>query len=132
MSNQNKAVIGAIEWRDLTVENADQVKDFYTKVIGWQTEAVSMGDYDDFNINLPKSGHKSDGDTIAGVCHARGGNANLPAQWLMYVRVADVQTSVAQTLALGGNIINGPKTMGKDQFCVIQDPAGAVIGLVSS
>jgi len=118
MSNQNKAVIGAIEWRDLTVENADQVKDFYTKVIGWQTEAVSMGDYDDFNIYLPKSGHESDGDTIAGVCHARGGNANLPAQWLMYVRVADVQTS--------------PKTMGKDQFCVIQDPAGAVIGLVSS
>jgi len=25
----------------------------------------------------------------------------------------------------------GPKGMGDDEFCVVQDPAGAVIGLIS-
>ena len=47
MSDPN---IGAIEWRDLTIDNAEQVKDFYRDVVGWKTEPVSMGDYDDFNM----------------------------------------------------------------------------------
>lgn len=132
MSDSNKTVIGNIEWRDLTVENASQVKDFYADVVGWQTEAVSMGDYDDFNVNLPNSGNTSDGETIAGICHARGGNANIPPQWLMYVRVASVHKSAEQAVLLGGKVIDGPKAMGKENFCVIQDPAGAVLGLVSS
>ena len=45
--------LGKIEWLDLTVDNATRVKDFYAKVVGWSTEDVSMGSYDDFNMNLP-------------------------------------------------------------------------------
>lgn len=86
-----------------------------------------MGEYDDFNINLPKIG-----DTIAGVCHARGSNNNLPAQWLMYVRVKDVTVSAKKCQNLGGTVLDGPREMGSDQFCVIQDPEGAVLALVSS
>jgi len=28
-------------------------------------------------------------DPVAGICHARGANANLPAQWLIYVAVQE-------------------------------------------
>ena len=31
---ESKAKIGAIEWRDLTVNNAEQVRDFYCAVVG--------------------------------------------------------------------------------------------------
>lgn len=125
-TSENKKNIGAIEWCDLTVNDADTIQNFYCDVVGWKSGAVSMGDYNDFNINLPESG-----ETIAGVCHARGSNANLPAQWLMYVRVEDVDASADKCRALGGKILDGPRNMGKMRFCVIQDPEGAVLALVS-
>ena len=118
--------VGRIEWVDLTVGDAERVKNFYANVIGWKTEDVDMGSYSDFNMNLPDSG-----DTIAGICHARGSDANLPAQWLMYVRVANVEDSAEQCTKRGGKVLDGPRRMGGSNFCVIEDPSGAVMALVS-
>ena len=118
--------LGKIEWLDLTVDNATRVKDFYAKVVGWSTEDVSMGSYDDFNMNLPGTN-----TTVAGVCHARGSNANLPAQWLVYVRVANVAESATACEARGGKVIEGPRRMGSSNFVVIEDPAGAAMALIS-
>lgn len=121
-----KPEIGAIEWRDLTVDNADQVSDFYQNVVGWKKQGAAMGDYEDFNMNLPESG-----DTVAGVCHARGFNEGLPAQWLIYVRVASIAQSMQQCEANGGKVVFGPKSMGSNEFCVIEDPAGASMALIA-
>lgn len=121
-----KPQIGAVEWTDLTVVDAEYVKDFYCDVVGWASTDVSMGQYNDFNINLPDSN-----TTIAGICHARGTNSNLPPQWLVYVRVEDVTKSSEKCIELGGEVIDGPKKMGNGLFCVIKDPAGAVLALVS-
>lgn len=38
---------GQILWHDLTVDNAEQVSDFYQGVLGWEKEGLSMGDYED-------------------------------------------------------------------------------------
>lgn len=73
MTVQVDKQVGAIEWRDLTVTDAVGRTDFYSHVVGWQTQTVSMGDYDDFNMNPPDTG-----ETIAGVCHARGCNEGIP------------------------------------------------------
>jgi predicted enzyme related to lactoylglutathione lyase len=124
--NEEKTKIGKIEWCDLTVENAEEVRDFYSSVVGWKSTNVSMGEYDDYCVNQP-----DDGETVAGVCHARGGNKDMPAQWMMYVRVSDVAKSAEQCKAMGGKVLVGPKPMGTSEFCVIQDPAGAVLGLIS-
>lgn len=124
--SKSSSKIGTIEWCDLTVNNAPQIKDFYSDVVGWQSTPESMGDYEDFSITLPESS-----DTVAGICHARGSNSNLPAQWLMYVRVENVKTSAEKCIALGGEILDGPRVMCGNQFCVIKDPAGAVLALVS-
>lgn len=118
--------IGRIEWLDLTVPDAERIKNFYCKVVGWNSADVDMGSYSDFNINLPESG-----ETVAGVCHARGSNASLPAQWLVYVRVADVKESAVECEKRGGKVLDGPRRMGGSDFCVIEDPAGAVMALLS-
>lgn len=118
--------IGTIEWCDLTVTDAEAIKDFYCNLVGWKASAVSMGEYNDFNINTPETAN-----TVAGICHARGTNSQLPSQWLMYVRVKDVPSSALKCEALGGTVLDGPKTMGSSQFCVIQDPQGAVLALIS-
>src|SRR5262249_25175990 len=86
MSGQKKANIGSITWTDLTVENAEQIRDFYSAVVGRTTSGVDMGGYNDFNMNDLETGNP-----IAGVCHARGGNADLPPVWLIYVNVEDIE-----------------------------------------
>lgn len=125
MSDTNKQEIGRITWFDLTVKNADSVKDFYSKIVGWTFAPVDMGGYNDYNMNSP-----ADGKTVAGICHARGVNAGLPPQWLLYITVEDIDKSAATCVELGGKIIDGPKGMGSyGRTCVIQDPAGAAAAL---
>ena len=123
LANSN---IGRIEWVDLTVGDAVRNKNFYCKVIGWKSTDVEMGTYSDFNLKLPGTGK-----TIAGICHARGMNTRMPAQWLMYVRVADVAASAAEAERQKGKVLDGPRRMGGSNFCVIQDPDGAVMALIS-
>ncbi len=117
--------IGAIMWTDLTVENAEQIKSFYSQVVGWTASGVEMGGYDDFNLNDPRSGNP-----VAGVCHARGANAELPPVWLIYINVEDLDRSVARVIELGGQVISGPRGIaGQGRYCVIRDPAGAAAAL---
>ena len=126
MSNSKKPTVGSITWSDLTIKDAKAVRDFYSEVVGWKSSPVDMGGYDDFNMNLPGGG-----ETVAGICHARGPNAKLPPQWLIYITVADVDESAKQCVELGGKIIDGPRSMGEYRFCVIEDPAGAVAALIN-
>jgi uncharacterized protein len=124
MDKQKKS-FGRIEWVDLTVPAADNIRDFYHQVVGWGHANVSMGDYNDYTMTIPDSG-----EPAAGVCHARGMNSGLPAQWLIYVTVPDLDKSIERCLTLGGRIVHGPINMGDtSRFCVIQDPAGAVMAL---
>jgi predicted enzyme related to lactoylglutathione lyase len=123
---ENKNQAGKIVWHDLTVTNTEQIRDFYSKVIGWKATEHDMGEYNDYDIRLPESD-----DVVAGICHARGTNANLPPQWLIYVTVEDVNKSTELCKENGGIVVDGPRKMGEYNFCVIQDPAGAVIALIS-
>jgi uncharacterized protein len=125
MAENSKPEVGTITWFDLTVPNAEKVRDFYTNVVGWKPENVEMGGYNDFTMMTPETGNP-----IAGVCHARGGNAEIPPQWMMYITVENVDESANQVGQLGGKILVGPKDMsGYGRYCIIQDPAGAVCGL---
>lgn len=116
---------GKIFWQDLTVEDAEQVRDFYSAVVGWTFEKVNQGEYDDYNMMNP-----GDKEVVAGICHQRGVNKDIPSQWLNYVMVENMDESVALCLGHGGKIIDGPKNMGKAKFAIIQDPAGAYMALM--
>ena len=124
MTTPEQPRIGSIVWQDLTVSNVPEVRDFYCQVVGWTYTDHDMEDYNDFNINLPGTA-----ETVAGICHARGTNANIPPQWLVYISVADVAESARRCEELGGKVIDGPRSMGGATFCVIQDPAGAIAAL---
>ncbi|MBI4892312.1 MAG: VOC family protein [Acidobacteria bacterium] len=118
MSEEQKP--GSIGWTDLTVPNADALRDFYSAVAGWQAEALDMGGYSDYVMKAP------DGTPVAGICHARGSNANLPPRWLVYIVVEDLDSSLAQCQQLGGKIIAGPKGESPNpRYAIIEDPSGA-------
>ncbi|HSJ09294.1 MAG TPA: VOC family protein, partial [Longimicrobiales bacterium] len=93
-----KKAPGTIGWHDLTVDNADQLRDFYADVLGWTADPLDMGGYSDYVMKT------ADGEGVAGVCHARGANANIPPQWLVYFMVTDIDASVAACEARGGSL----------------------------
>ena len=126
MSEPNNPEVGTITWTDLTVENAEEIRDFYSEVVGWKSIPENMGDYNDFNMNTPISGKR-----VAGICHARGMNADIPPQWLVYITVEDVKKSIARCIELGGKVIVAVKDLGSyGHYCVIQDPSGAAAALI--
>lgn len=66
----------------------------------------------------------ADGEVAAGVCHARGGNADLPLVWLPYFAVASADDAIARAQAGGGRVVAGPKGYDAYRYVVIEDPAG--------
>jgi len=125
MADTPTAVAGSIGWADLTVPDADGIRDFYAAVTGWVPQALSMGDYADYVMTAP-----SNAAPVAGVCHARGTNAGLPPVWLVYISVADLDASLAACTERGGVVVTGPKNAGGgSRYAVIRDPAGAVAAL---
>jgi len=119
-----KPEVGTIVWRDITVADAEGLREFYRAVVGWEVKPVEMDGYSDFSMVAPASG-----EDMAGICHARGTNADLPPQWLIYIVVADAEQSAKTCVEKGGEIIVGPRTMGAGRLCVIRDPQGAVCAL---
>jgi uncharacterized protein len=116
--------IGSIGWIDLTVDDAEALRDFYSHVVGWKPAPVDMAGYCDFTMIEP--------DTLepaAGICHARGPNAGLPPHWLIYIVVEDVDHSAALCVEHGGRIVSEPRLVAGARVCVISDPAGAVCAL---
>lgn len=116
--------VGKIGWIDMTVENANDIKDFYATVVGLKPDDVSMGDYSDYNMTMPATG-----EPVAGVCHARGSNADLPPGWLIYFVVADVEASASACAENGGSIVVPVRDLSGAKFCVIKDPNGAAAAL---
>lgn len=120
--------IGSIISADITTDRADELKAFYSEVIGWQTEEMPMsdesGEYADYVIK------DKDGNPVGGVCHKRGSNSDLPSHWILYVQVEDIKASLDRCVELGGKILKEQK--GEDgtyYYVLIEDPSGAVLAL---
>lgn len=117
--------VGQIGWFDLTAPDAESLRAFYQKVVGWTADPLEMdGGYSDYCMKPP-----GEDAPVAGICHARGNNAALPAQWLLYITVADLAQSLRDCVAASGEVIAPVRDAGAGKFAVIRDPAGAVCAL---
>lgn len=118
---------GSIVHVDLTTQNADLVRDFYSKVAGWTSVDLAMDGYEDYIMM------RNEEFPVAGICHAKGPNAKLPPRWLVYILVPDLDVSMAAVERQGGEIVSGPTFAGEEgqKFCVIRDIAGAYCALYS-
>ncbi len=125
----NSGVVGQISWLDLTVSDASATRDFYREVVGWSVQDVEMEDaggrYSDYAMCA------SDGEAVAGVCHARGVNQGLPPVWLICLPVGDLVQSLAQVGKNGGEVLEARKgSDGGLAYAAIRDPVGAYLALI--
>ena len=118
--------IGEASWHELMTTDADAAMKFYKEVFGWQpSEAMDMGPemgkYQMFN--RPHG-------MIGGMMNKPKELANIPPNWGIYFRVADINAAADRIKANGGKILNGPMEVpGGDMIVNAMDPQGGAFSL---
>lgn len=114
---------GRILWHDLQTPDPDKATDFYGKVLGWTYETSGQGDHAYHHIH--------DGQSQTGGIMKLDSSHDVPAHWLAYVGVTDLEASVEQVTQLGGKLVVGPMPIpGTGRFAIVQDPFGATFALL--
>jgi len=138
--------LGEMAWMDLSVPDACVVSDFYQTVLGWSIEPVEMtlsnGKYNDFVMTSAAEPSLNETDDkqkenvpsptqglVTGICHAKGENKDMPAVWLPYFLVKDLDESIVKMMANAGTLATKIKNIGNDRYVVIKDPAGAMAAI---
>lgn len=117
---------GAVGWCDMLTDDVEKARNFYTSVVGWETEVmdVGKGPYTVFKAGgLPAAGMMTKPPEAAAM--------GAPNGWTSYVTVDDVDACTAKVANAGGAVLNGPvdiPTVGR--MAIIQDPTGGVIGII--
>jgi predicted enzyme related to lactoylglutathione lyase len=118
---------GVICWNELASKDVEGARKFYAELLGWtmkQSEAGGMN-YTEF---------QAAGRPVGGMYQltAECGGADTPSHWRAYVAVSDVDASAKRVEELGGKICVPPMDIPNvGRFCVITDPTGASISLIT-
>lgn len=56
----------------------------------------------------------------------------LSPRWVTYFEVEDIEATIETATAKGGNLLTAPAEGPRGLFATLQDPQGAVFGLVRS
>lgn len=108
---------------DLAVENAREVSDFNGRVARRSKLEFPVEDYDDLFVGPDEK------NVVAGICDARGPNADIPPEWMIYINVDDLDASLKAVQDNGGEIKDAIRCAGAAWYCMIADPAGVICTL---
>jgi predicted enzyme related to lactoylglutathione lyase len=112
--------LGTVAWVDTASRHVAASRAFYGKVFGWT--ASDSPTYTIFTC---------DGEEVAGLMEVPPGVPDeVPAYWLVYFAVGDVDATVARAVELGGVIAAPPMTVETMRFAVIEDPTGATFAVL--
>src|SRR5258708_34647692 len=135
MSEENKCPKpGEFSWNELIATDEATAKIFYTGLFGWTTEpfkSASCSEGAEGGGEQSYTLFKKDDTMVGGMmkCPKPG----LPAHWLAYVTVEDVDATAKKAATLGGKIVMEPfdvPTVGR--IAVLLDPQGAAFGIFKS
>jgi hypothetical protein len=109
-------------WNEIMTPNPEKAKEFYQSLFGWTSSTEDM-----HGMSYTKFMH---GDKpVAGMLKNPKGRENIPAHWMSYVYVDDLDVTVAKAIKLGGTVVHKQKIEGFGQFAIIKDPTGAHFAL---
>ncbi len=114
-------------WNDLACRDVDAAKAFYTTLLGWETSENPMsggGVYTLFSNGGRANGGVWDFSSAVPL--------DVPAHWLTWFNVSDVEEVTAKVAKLGGSVRQPPRDSSEGRMAIVADPAGAAFGIVAA
>jgi uncharacterized protein len=116
---------GVFVWDELGTTDPDGAQRFYEEVFGWTT--TDMGD--DFGGYRIFDRPGGSGQGHAGLMKLQ--DESIPPMWTPYVGVEDADACCTKAAELGAKVIVEPMDVPKvGRFAILQDPQGAVFGII--
>jgi len=124
MSNE-KPAHGTFCWNELMTRDVPGATKFYTELLGWNAADSGMPG---MQYTIFKVGDKQVGGLMEMPADIP---QEVPAHWMAYITVDDVDAAARKVSELGGQVMHGPEDVPQvGRFCVVQDPTGAVVSLI--
>lgn len=114
---------GALTLSQLNTLDPERALEFYSGVFGWRGESVEGG-------SMPYWGLYN-GDRLAGGVMQMSPDMGAPPHWLNYFGIEDVDDAAGRVGELGGQVMVPPMDVPGGRIIVVQDPQGAVFGLLA-
>lgn len=113
-------------WAELNARGLPKAVDFYREVFGWTATTTPIGegqpDYTQFHV---------DDEAIAGAMEMQPEIPDaVPSYWMIYFNVADLDGSYRRALDAGASEMVPPTRMPGGRFAIVNDPQGAMFGLL--
>ena len=117
--------VGTFSWAELNTTDYEAAWKFYSKLFGWVEKSTmdmgEMGKY--FMFNDP------DEATQGGMSNMAK-KMNMPAHWLHYITVENMDETVERIKKQGGTVVNGPMPIpGDDVIAQCKDPQGVFFAI---
>jgi predicted enzyme related to lactoylglutathione lyase len=116
--------VGALTMNELDTRDADAAARFYGEVFGWTFEPIEQ------DGTVVYGSFKLGGRLIAGLLPmGEGFPPQIPAMWIPYFGVEDVEASAARVQELGGALMAGPMEVPAGRFATVTDQHGALFSV---
>lgn len=133
MSEQTMPASGSFCWNELSTTDDSAAISFYTALLGWEIKSSNVPPCE--GSDAPPVAYNEivvDGKHVGGIFRMGPEFGQAPPHWMSYVAVDDVDAKAAQVAELGGKVCVPPTDIpNTGRFCVINDPTGATISLIS-
>ena len=127
MAEHEMPAQGAFVWNELSTRDAGAAKKFYAELLGWRfkdSAAAGMA-YSEIQVGDSEK-------CVGGLYQMTAEFGDAPSHWMAYVAVDDVDAKAEQVKALGGSVCVPPTDIPNvGRFCVINDPTGATLSLIT-
>jgi predicted enzyme related to lactoylglutathione lyase len=130
MSEQKMPANGAFCWNELATTDSEAAIKFYKELLGWEVQTSKPAEgceggmvYNEIVVA---------GQHVGGIYKMGPEFGGAPSHWMPYVAVEDVDERARQVWELGGKVCVPPTDIPNvGRFCVVNDPAGATISLIT-
>jgi predicted enzyme related to lactoylglutathione lyase len=123
--NEPQRKVGEVSWNELNTRGSDDAWTFYSALFGWKVvqEMPLPPEMGGGMYRIYGSGQLAYGGITNGM-------PDVPPSWMYYIRVSDIDATVARATALGARLLNGPMEVPDgDRVAQLMDPQGAAFAL---
>jgi hypothetical protein len=134
MSEHKMPAHGAFCWQELSTTDLDTAQNFYQTLLGWEIKAGTAPACEGSEAPPPMVYNEivAGGQHVGGMYKMGPECGGAPSHWMSYVAVDDVDASAAKVAELGGSVCVPPTDIPNvGRFCVVNDPTGATISLIT-